>query len=385
MTDDRRSFLRKLTLAGAALSAAPLGRVANALSPRALAGAPLDILVLGGTGFTGPQQVNYALERGHKVTMLNRNRRRPDLFKGKVEMIVGDLNGDVSALAGRKFDVVIDNPTTDPAWVRNVAQYLKGNVGHYVFISTISVYPDFREPGKLESAPLSELPAGVDPYTVPPADRGKYYGALKAHAEREAERHYPGITTIIRPGLIVGPLDNSDRFTYWPVRIARGGEVLAPGTGNDAAQIIDARDLAEWTVRVAEGRMIGAFNAVGPAERMTMSGMLEGIRAATESDARFTWVPYEFLQEQKVQPWTHMPVWDAPMGENAHSSALSNARAVAAGLTFRPLADTARSTLEWHRTRPAAEQQAQADARRFGITAAREAEVLAAWRQRQGK
>jgi 2'-hydroxyisoflavone reductase len=375
----RRDFLRCSGAGALALGLAPLDRLAalGASAPRAL-----DILVLGGTGFTGPHQVQYALDRGHRITMLNRNRRRPDLFKGKVDMIVGDLAGDVSALRGRTFDVVIDNPTTDPAWVRNAAQYLRGNVGHYVFISTISVYPDFREPGKLESAPLTPMPAGVDPYTVPPQQRGQYYGALKAHSEREVATHYPGIHTIIRPGLIVGPLDNSDRFTYWPVRIARGGEVLAPGTGNDAVQIIDARDLAEWTVRVAEQKAFGIYNAVGPANRLTMRGMLEGIRGAVGGDARFTWVPHEFLTEQKVQAWTHMPVWESPVGENAHASAVSNARALAAGLTFRPLAATAKDTLDWHRTRPAAEQQAQAEARRFGLAAAREAEVLAAWHAR---
>src|SRR6185436_4465090 len=186
-------------------------------------------LILGGTGFTGPAQVEYALKRGHKVTLLNRNRRRPDFLKGQVELLVGDLNEDVSALKDKKFDVVIDNPTTAPAWVRNAAQYLKGNTDHYIFISTISVYKNSNKAWADESDATTPMPEGVDPYTVPREKWGDYYGALKTYSEQEAQKHYPGMTTIIRPGLIVGPLDTSDRFTYWPYRIDKGGEVLAPG------------------------------------------------------------------------------------------------------------------------------------------------------------
>src|SRR4051794_23495516 len=180
---------------------------------------PLNIFILGGTGFTGPEQVEYALSRGHSITLLNRNRRRPDFFKGKVEQLIGDLNDDVSALKGKKFDVVIDNPTTPPVWVRNAAQYLKGNTNHYIFISTVSVYENDKTANADETAPVATLPAGVDPYTVPRTEWGKYYGALKALSEKEVQKHYPGMNTIIRPGLIVGPLDTSDRFTYWPYRI----------------------------------------------------------------------------------------------------------------------------------------------------------------------
>ena len=167
---------------------------------------PLNILILGGTGFTGPEQVEYALARGHKVTLFNRNRTRPDLFKGQVDQLIGDLNDDVSALAGKKFDVVLDNPTTFPAWVRNAAQHLKGNVGHYIFISTMSVYPDNSRPNMDESDGTTPMPADVDPYTLVRENAGRYYGALKTFAEQEAERHYPGKVTIVRPGLIVGPL-----------------------------------------------------------------------------------------------------------------------------------------------------------------------------------
>src|SRR5262249_35230069 len=182
----------------------------------------------------------------------------------------GDMNGDMSALQGRKFDVVIDNPTTLPAWVRNVAQYMKGNTSQYIFISTISVYPDSSKPWADESDGLTPLPEGMDPYAVAPADAQRYYGALKTYSEAEVAKHYPGIHTIIRPGLIVGPLDATDRFTYWPYRIDKGGEVLAPGDGNDPVQFIDSRDLAEWTIRMAENRGLGIYNATGPANKMTM-------------------------------------------------------------------------------------------------------------------
>jgi 2'-hydroxyisoflavone reductase len=186
--------------------------------------------------------------------------------------------------------------------------------------------------------------------------------------------------TVVRPGLIVGPGDQTDRFTYWPVRIARGGEVLAPGNPADPVQIIDARDLAEWVIRLAEQGATGDFNAVGPERRLGVGGMLEAIRDALDADARFTWVEHEFLAELGVQPWSDMPVWVPPVGTFAGLGQVSNAKALAHGLRYRPLADTARATLEWHRSRPP-ERQAEL---RAGLAAEREAEVLAAWANRDG-
>jgi 2'-hydroxyisoflavone reductase len=342
----------------------------------------LDILILGGTGFTGPEQVEYALSRGHRVTLFNRNRTRPDFFRGKVEQLIGDLNGDVAALKGKKFDVVLDNPTTLPAWVRNAAQHLHGNIGHYLFISTQDVYADDSVVWADETDKLKALPPALDPFAVAPADarRGGNYGILKVQSEKEVEKQYPGINTIIRPGLIVGPLDATDRFTYWPVRIARGGEVLAPGNPTDPAQIIDVRDLAEWMIRLAEGKVYGTFNAMGPKGLFTMADLLYGIKATATSGAQFTWVPAGFLREQKVSQWRNMPVWFSPENNRAGISAKSNDKAIAHGLTFRTLADTSRDTLAWHKTRSAAEQKALADGATSGITAAREAEVLAAWK-----
>jgi 2'-hydroxyisoflavone reductase len=347
---------------------------------------PLKILIIGGTGFTGPEQVNYALSRGHHVTLFNRNKTRPDMFKGKVEQLIGDLSTDTSALKGKEFDVVIDNPTTAPAWVRNVAKYMKGNTGHYIFISTISVYPDNAIPNADETAATTPMPDGLDPYTIDPQNWRRNYGALKSRSEREVQDDYPGIFTIIRPGLIVGALDRSDRFTYWPVRVARGGEVLAPGDPNDVTQFIDARDLAEWTVRMAEKGPHdggGIYNATGPRTPLAMGEFLETCKTVTGSDARFTWVPWSFLHEQKIREWRDMPIVVPPDGPTAGFSRRNIDRALAKGLTFRLLTDTIRDTLEWNKTRPQEDRDNLDAGKIAGISAQREAEVLSAWHAKQ--
>ena len=386
---NRREFLLRSAAVGAAFGSGVIpGSItrseAGNLGVRR-ATKPLDILIIGGTGFTGPEQVNYALERGHRVTLFNRNRTRPDMFKGKVEQLIGDLNTDTSALAGKKFDVVIDNPTTAPAWVRNVAKYMKGNTGHYIFISTISVYPDNSVPNADETVATTPMPDGLDPYTLERQNWARYYGALKSFSEKEVQETYPGIFTIIRPGLIVGPLDPSDRFTYWPVRVARGGEVLAPGEPNDVTQFIDARDLAEWTIRMAEkGPQDGGgiYNATGPRTPLPMGEFLSACKSVTRSDARFTWVPWSFLHEQKVREWRDMPIVVPPEGETTGFSRRNIDRALAKGLTFRPLDVTIRDTLAWNDKRPQAEQDRLAAGGIAGISAQREAEVLAAWHAR---
>jgi 2'-hydroxyisoflavone reductase len=339
---------------------------------------PLRILILGGTGFTGPHQVRYALARGHKLTLFNRG-RRPQDWPAPVEELVGDRNtGDLKALAGREWDVCIDNPTSLPFWVRDAGQVLQGKLKHYVFISTLSVYASDKEPGQDEGAPLAEY-KGADAMKETQqtlrANIEGLYGPLKALSEREAEKWFPGTTSVIRPGLIVGPGDDSDRFSYWPVRLERGGDVLAPGDGSDPVQFVDARDLAEWTVRVAEARALGTFNAMGPAATLAMKGMVDGIRAAIGSSARPVWVPTSFLDRQKVSAWSDLPVWVPARGDTAGASLRSNAKAVSAGLTFRPLAATARDTLAWFRTLPAERQKEL----RAGIKPEREQQVLAAW------
>jgi 2'-hydroxyisoflavone reductase len=297
-----------------------------------------------------------------------------------VEQLTGDRNGQLDALKGRKWDVVIDNPTMLPQWVHDAAAILKGNVDRYIFISTISVYADTSKPDLDETAPLAKY-TGADAMketrdTVV-ASKFALYGPLKALSEKEVEKWFPGKALIIRPGLIVGPGDESDRFTYWPVRLARGGEVAAPGNPTDPVQFIDARDLAEWTIRMAEQGTTGVFNATGPAKTLTIAEMLEGIKAALGSSATFTWLPAKFLETQKVAPWSDMPVWVPATGEDAGAERLSIRRALAKGLTFRPLAETARDTLAWFKSQPKERQEKL----KAGLTPEREAEVLAAWHQ----
>jgi 2'-hydroxyisoflavone reductase len=343
---------------------------------------PLRILILGGTGFTGPEQVRYAVGRGHKVTVFNRGKTKRGEIPEGVEQLVGDRNGQLDALKGKQWDVVIDNPTTLPVWVRDAAEILKGNVDRYVFISTISVYAEHGTPGKDETAELAKY-NGPDPYKetmeTMRASGFQLYGPLKALSEQEAEKWFPKKTLVIRPGLIVGPNDQTDRFTYWPVRIDRGGEVLAPGNPTDPVQIIDARDIAEWTIRMVENGETGIYNATGPAKPLGMGEMLEGIKGALKSDAKLTWVNAQFLEQQKVAPWSDMPVWIPPQGEMGGMGRTSIAKALAKGLTFRPLEVTARDTLAYFKSLPP-ERQAELKA---GLKPEREKEVLEAWHKRE--
>jgi nucleoside-diphosphate-sugar epimerase len=366
MSTTRRQFIKLSVAATAAVS------IHNTFAEKNVK--PLRILILGGTGFTGPFQVKYALSRGHKVTVFNRGKTHPGELPREVEQLIGDRNGQLEALKGKQWDVCIDNPTTLPAWVRDTAQILKGNVERYVFISTISVYAD-TSTGPDENAPLAKY-EGADPYKetleAMKASGYKTYGPLKALSEQETEKWFPDKSLIIRPGLIVGPRDETDRFTYWPVRIDRGGEVLAPGNPSDPVQFIDGRDLAEWTIRMAENRETGIYNATGPAKELGIGGMLDGIKSALNSNATFILADAEFLKQQKVEAWSDMPVW---AGDELGMSRANISRALAKGLTFRPLGDTARDALAWFKSLP----QDRQSHLRAGLTNEREAEVLAAW------
>lgn len=385
MTSNRREFLKSSAVLGGALGvglSSPLS-LAHALEAGRFrnvqqAPAPLRILILGGTGLQGPDQVEYAVARGHKVTTFNRGQRNPGILnnlKG-VTQLVGDRGptpgtANYDALKTGEWDVVIDNPTTLPRWVREASAVLKGRVPHYVFISTISVYAANDTPGADETAAVMTT-------DTPDAEPGSY-GPMKALAEKEAEKAFPGKTTVIRPGLIVGERDNTDRFTYWPARVARGGEVLTP-PADDPVQFIDSRDLAEWTIRCCENKVYGTFNATGPAKKFTVREMVEGARDAMKSDAKFTYVTREFLQEQRVGGFngpTTLPTWISPVGRSAGFMERSIKRALDAGLTFRPYAETVRTTLEYFNTRETSKGQL-----RNGITAEREREVLAAWHAR---
>jgi 2'-hydroxyisoflavone reductase len=367
---------RDLLHAALALAAPRLAVAADAP-----AGEPkrrLRILILGGTGFTGPHQVTYALARGHHVTLFNRG-RSPHAWPGDVVELVGDRNtGDLKSLESGTWDVCIDNPTTLPFWVRDAARVLRDRVGQYVFISTVSVYAanDKAEDESAAVTPYKGTDAMAETAETLRGRIGELYGPLKAASEDEARRQFGARTTVIRPGLIVGPGDETDRFTYWPVRLARGGEVLAPGDGADPVQFIDARDLAEWTIRMAESRTMGTFNATGPAQPLTMRAMLAGVADGVRADARLAWVPTVFLEAEKVSPWSDLPVWVPGEGESAGFARRSIARALAAGLTVRPLATTAAETLAWFRAQPPARQAKL----RAGLSAEREAELLARWR-----
>ena len=365
-------------LASAPALAATAPHGAAAPLPPTPAPKPLRILILGGTGFIGPHQVRYAQERGHTVTLFNRGKTNPGLFPN-VEKLQGDRAvGDYKALKGRDWDVVIDNPTTFPRWVREAGAALKGHAKHYVFISTISVYAANDTPDADETAAVgtTDTPDSEDRTKF-----GQLYGPLKALSEKEAEKAFPGRATVIRPGLIVGPGDLSDRFTYWPARLARGGEVLAPGNPTDAVQIIDARDLAEFTVRVCENNTTGVYNCTGPQSPLTMAEMLGGIRAVTSTDAHLTWVDAPFLEAQQVRPWADMPVWVPPDADSKGFARRSIRRALDKGLTFRPLAVTAKDTLDFYNAEPE-ERKAKL---RAGLDPAREKEVLAAWHAKNKK
>ncbi len=339
---------------------------------------PRSILVLGGTKFLGPALVELARSRGHTVTLFNRGRTNPGLFPD-VEKLQGDRDpgkGEgLKALEGRKWDAVVDTSGYVPRIVKASAELLAPNVGHYTFVSSISVYADLEKYDIAETAPVATV---EDPSTE---EVSKHYGALKALCEQAAEAAMPGRVLNVRPGLIVGPDDPTDRFTYWPVRVSRGGEVLSPGDGEDPIQVTDVRDLAAFIILNVERRTAGVFNATGPKQPVPMRELLEKSRAVTGSDARLTWVDAAFLERHEVQPWQHMPAWIPRSGEAERGvGRVSVQKALAAGLTFRSMEDTLRDTVAWFKTLPP-ERQAKLGA---GISPEREKEVLAAWHQEKG-
>jgi 2'-hydroxyisoflavone reductase len=375
MTTTRREFL---LLTGATASLAMLGATARAQEGRGLDGiAPssrkLNILFLGGTGFIGPHQVEYAIARGHQVTLFNRGKRNPQLFPD-LDRRQGDREtNDYASLAGGTWDAVIDNSAHKPRWIAQAAAALRGRVGQYLFISSTGVYFPYAKEGIDEDGALATTD---DP--EPPAITGDNFGGLKVLCEQETLRQFPGRGTVIRPHLIVGPGDGSDRFTYWPDRIARGGEVLAPGHPDDPVQWIDARDLAAFCVHALEQGQVGVFNAAGPYARCGVAELLHGIRATVSNEISFTWADRVFLAEHGIGGWMDLTVWIPPEGGYTGMCAIDSRKAVAAGLAFRPLADTARDTLAWWQQ----QDDARREKRRAGLSADREREILAAWHAR---
>ena len=317
----------------------------------------MKFLILGGTRFLGHHLVEAALARDHQVTLFNRGRHETDTSPS-VEIIHGDRNVGLADLSGNHWDAAIDTCGYTPRLVRASAKILADAVNHYTFISSLSVVADYSVSGVNESAPvktltseqLSEAETIDTTGNVSAATYGAMYGALKALSEQAAEETLPNRVLVVRPGLIVGSYDYTDRFTYWAVRVARGGEVLAPGSPARFVQFIDVRDLAQWIVRMIERGQTGTYNANGQPDAMTMEMMLEECRMVSKSDAHSTWVSDRFLIKENVVPWTEMPLWlpeeDAPHMKGFMSVDCS--KAFAAGLTLRPLSETIEDTLAWH-------------------------------------
>ncbi|GLV54779.1 hypothetical protein KDH_16260 [Dictyobacter sp. S3.2.2.5] len=336
----------------------------------------MKLLLLGGTVFLGRALVDSALAAGHKVTLFNRG-THPDVEYSGVEQLHGDRTRDLSLLEGREWDAAIDTSGYHPDVVRASARLLAGSVKHYTFVSSKSVYADFSQPGVDESSPLAtvtdEQLASTEQMQPP---YGELYGPLKALCEQAAEEEMPGRVFNVRSGLLVGPYDGTDRFTYWPVRVARGGEVLAPGRPDKMIQFIDVRDMADWIVRMVEAGQTGTYNANGPVGQLTMRQFLEQCKSVSDSDATFTWIDDAFLNEHKVGMWMELPLWIPDSEADMAGFMLASVdRAQAAGLTYRPLATTIRDTLAWNQTRPTGP-------RRAGMDPEREAQLLELWHRR---
>jgi 2'-hydroxyisoflavone reductase len=386
MTTSRRDFVQLSMLAGGAVGLGVAGRAAAEVNSAGTAAKKLKILVLGGTGLIGPPMVEYAIARGHELTLFNRGKTNAHLFPD-LERLEGDRNENLSALEaevkkGRTWDAVIDNTASIPRWVEESAGLLKDSAELYLYTSSISAYGSITVPGTDETTPVATMDPAEVPLVVTTKDiTGTNYGPLKALCEDAARAAFPDRAIIVRPGLIVGPGDYSDRFTYWPVRVHKGGEVMAPGQPDDPVQFIDCRDLGEWYVRLVEDGLVGTYNGTGPASPMSIAGMLHGIRATTPVEISFTWVPAPFLAAQEVQAWSQMTVWVPPDSEDGGLAQVNIDRAKKAGLTFRSLADTTDATLEYWHSLPADRRAAP----RAGCPPELEAKTLAAWHAREKK
>jgi 2'-hydroxyisoflavone reductase len=367
----RRELLKSTSTLGAGLGLAGTGVMNAFANPK-----PKSILILGGTGFIGPHTVRYAVERGHKVSIFTRGKRQTDL-PASVERLVGDRNNDHKALQGRQWDVVIDNNCQDYRWAQKSTELLRDNTGQYLFVSSISTYAQTESDPQKASTVFSGPPLPVDaPLAGKPEDwkdgDEAGYAWMKVYSENIVQAAFPGRSTIVRPTLIVGPGDPTWRWSYWPLRLHAGGEVLAPGNPQHSVQIIDQRDLAEWHIRLVEQGTMGIFNGAGPRERLTFESMLQQIGSSTASDWSLTWVAEAFLRQQDIMPWRDIPAWipgDPLMNVDISAS-------LTAGLTFRPLPVTSRDTLAFEHSRPADSP----GARKFNLTPEREREVLDAWK-----
>jgi 2'-hydroxyisoflavone reductase len=301
----------------------------------------MNLLILGGTKFLGRHAVDAALAAGHDVTIFTRGKTNPDLYP-EVEHLTGDRDGDLAALEGRTWDGVVDTSAYVPRILRQSAELLRDAVGRYVFVSSISVYADFSKPMGESSAVATLDDAATE-------DVMEHYGALKAACETVIDEVYGDRGVNVRAGLIVGPYDPTDRFTYWPRRLAAGGDVLGPGDPEAPVQFVDARDLAAWMVGLALEGPGGAFNATGPAERLSFREFLERATAATGSDANVVWVDEQVVLDAGIEGWSELPLW-LPGDDYKGMAMADTRRALDAGLTFRPLEETVADTLAWDRT-----------------------------------
>lgn len=332
----------------------------------------MKLLVLGGTRFLGRHFTRLALEADHEVTLFNRGQTNPDLFPD-AEHLVGDRTSDLSPLNGGTWDAVIDTSGYHPQNVRATADLLSDRAGHYTFVSTISVYADPSQQQISEEAGIATL-EDQDLVEVEEISE-ETYGPLKAASEKACSEAFAGEVFIVRPGLIVGPHDPTDRFTYWPRRMDRGGDVLAPGDPSRQVQLIDVRDLARWMLESVESEREGTYNATGPDRVLQMEELLNACAEAVEADVEFVWVDEGFLLQAGVRPWTELPLWLSE--EHNGLQSIDNERALSAGLHFRPLVETARDTFEWDQER----------GKRFhrgpGLGPARELALLQAWQAQE--
>ena len=387
MNTERRTFIKAAAMTS--LAVAGPGALAG-LAQFSAGPAPkkLKVLMLGGTGFLGPAIVNAAVARGHEVTLFNRGRTDNDLFPD-LEHITGDRDPrkpeGYDALKGdREWDVVIDTANVHKGVEQGTA-LLKDRVKHYTYISTMSVYASNATPGVDESAETlrfsEDQQAIADAINIPP-DIRQWFGYTKAHGEYALTDAMPDRGLIIRPGLIVGPRDFSGRFTYWPVRARRGGEIVIPGPGDDNVQYVDVRDLGEWTIHAIEKNLTGPYNAIGPGEPITIKQLVQGCVDCTESDGTLVPIPSQTLtQTYGVQAWMEMPVWVPPIGDYAGFGSRNFDKAIKAGLVHRSLKETVTATLDWFDT---LDEQQQA---RFmqGLRPEREKNIIEQWRASQSE
>ena len=334
----------------------------------------MDILILGGTGFIGPHMVREALRRGHTVSLFNRGKSNDTLFPD-LKLYTGDRDGGLDVLKGNKWDAVVDNSGYVPRHVEDSARALKDVSAQYLYVSTIAAYASLAIPTD-ENSPLGKL----DDETVEEVT-GETYGPLKALCEKRAAAQIDADKlTILRPTYICGPGDHTDRFSYWPIRTARGGEMLWPGSRGDKTQIIDVRDFANFTIDCLEQRIPGIFNTVTPAGEYTMGNLHDDCLAVSASDMQAVWVGADFLEEQKLLEGREIPIWAPPAGEYGKVAYVNGEKAVAAGLRNRPIRETARDALAWWKTLP----EERTSKMRAGLDAEQEAKALAAWKEKSG-